>query len=58
MELQQFRFADTIFVEISAASNPSSATNGQTEGAKDKGVQEGEEVTESLLSSTLQRFGG
>jgi hypothetical protein len=51
MELQQFRFADTIFVEISAASNPSSATNGQTEGSKDKGVQEGAEVTESLASS-------
>ena len=54
MDLQQFRFADTIFVQISAASNPSSATNGQTEGSKDKGVQEGEEVTESLLSTGVE----
>ena len=54
MELQQFRFADTISVQISAASNPSSATNGQTEGEKDKGVQEGEEVTESLLSAGVE----
>jgi len=58
MELQQFRFADTIFAEI-AASNPSSATNGQTAGSKDKGVQEGAEVTESLATSLKNLvFGG
>jgi len=51
MELQQFRFADTIFASAVAASDPSSTTNGQTEGSKDKGVQEGAEVTQSLLSS-------
>jgi len=58
MELQQFRFADIIFAEISASPNPSSATNGQTSGSKDKGVQEGADVPQSFLSSQLQRFGG
>jgi len=59
MELQQLRFADTIFAENGPASNPSSATNGQTEGEKDKGVQEGEEVPESLLFSIKKGvFGG
>jgi hypothetical protein len=58
MELQQFRFADTIFVEISAAPAASTATNGQTESSKDKGVQEGADVPDSLLSSTLGLFGG
>ena len=58
IEAQQFRFADTIFVQISAASNPSSATNGQTEGSKDKGVQEGADVPQSLLSSGADFVGG
>ena len=59
MELQQFRFADIIFAEISASPNPSAATNGQTEGSKDKGVQEGAEVTESLATSLKNLvFGG
>jgi len=51
MELQQFRFADTISADTKAAENPSSSTNGQTAGSKDKGVQEGEEVEESALFS-------
>jgi len=59
MELQQFRFADTIFAEIVPAANPSSSTNGQTEGSKDKGVQEGADVTESLATSLKNLvFGG
>jgi len=57
MELQQFRFADTIFTEITPAANPSAATNGQTEGSKDKGVQEGADVPQSFLNSTLERIG-
>jgi hypothetical protein len=57
MELQQFRFADTIFTEITPAANPSAVTNGQTEGSKDKGVQEGADVPQSFLNSTLERIG-
>jgi len=57
MDLQQFRFADTIFAEIVPAANPSSSTDGQTEGSKDKGVQEGADVPQSFLNSTLERFG-
>jgi hypothetical protein len=49
MEAQQFRFADAIFAKL-AAPDASSATDGQTEGSKDKGVQEGEEVLESLAT--------
>ena len=55
MELQQFRFADIIFAEISASPNPSAATNGQTAGSKDKGVQEGADVPQSFFFSI---FGG
>jgi len=57
MELQQFRFSDRAFAEITAASNPSTATNGQTAGSKDKGVQEGEKVPQAFLYKTLKRFG-
>ena len=57
MEAQQFRFADTVFVNTNAAENPSSNTNGQTEGSKDKGVQEGKEVPQSVLSSVGYFFG-
>ena len=51
MELQQFRFADVIFAEITAAPAASTATNGQTESPKDKGVQEGDDVADSLATS-------
>jgi hypothetical protein len=55
MEAQQFRFSDTVSVNTNAAENPSSATDGQTEGSKDKGMQEGAKVEESFFFSV---FGG
>jgi len=57
IEAQQFRFADTIFVEVGAAANPSAANNGQQAGESDKGAQEGEDVPESLLNQTLNAIG-
>ena len=58
IEAQEFRFADTIFAKIVPAANPSGATNGQTEGSKDKGVQEGEEVTQSVASHGFEFIKG
>ena len=50
---QQFRFVQTIFVQV--ARNPSAGTGGQTAPEAAKGVQEGEPVERSLLTSL---FGG
>lgn len=46
---QKFRFVETIFVEV--ARNPAGGTGGQTQPAANKGLQEGEPVETSLLSS-------
>ena len=56
LDAQQFRFAQTTFESV-AAPSPSTATGGQTEGLKDKGVQAGEDVSQSFLGATLERFG-
>src|SRR5690606_21438535 len=50
---QQFRFVETIFVQV--ARNPSAGTGGQTAPEAAKGVQEGEPVERSQLTSL---FGG
>jgi hypothetical protein len=57
MKLMQFQFAETLFADIGPAPDPSGNTNGQTEGSKDKGVQEGKEVPQSVLSSVGDFFG-
>jgi hypothetical protein len=57
MELMQFQFAETLFADTGPAPDPSGNTNGQTEGSKDKGVQEGKEVPQSVLSSVGDYFG-
>lgn len=58
IEAQQFRFADTIFVEVVPAKNPAANTNGQTDGESDKGAQEGEDVPESLANQIKGFVGG
>jgi len=58
MELMQFQFAETLFANIGPAPDPAGNTNGQTEGAKDKGVQEGKEVPTSVASSVFSFVGG
>lgn len=57
IEAQEFRFVETIFVEVSAAPNPAPGTNGQTQAEADKGAQEGEDVPQSFLDAQLERFG-
>jgi hypothetical protein len=57
LEAQEIRTAGTFFIATKTAKNASAATDGQTDGETDKGAQEGEDVEQSLLSSTLERFG-
>lgn len=57
LDAQQFRFAEVQF-SASPALNPSSFTNGQTDGESDKGVQEGEEVERSLWKYGADVVGG
>ena len=52
LEVQQMRFADLQFVEITT---PAPGLNGQTTGEVDQGTQEGEPVEQSLLTAV---FGG
>jgi len=49
--VQQIRFAQTIDVQIEAAPNPAAGVKNQTSKAVDKGVQRGEEVSDSELQS-------
>ena len=55
IEAQEFRFASTIFTEITAAPNPSLGLNGQTEPESSKGVQEGTAADSSLLFTLIGR---
>jgi len=57
IEAQELRFAQTVFVAVTAAENPAGATGGQTQGEVDKGAQEGEDAPESMLSKALGFFG-
>jgi hypothetical protein len=58
IEATEFRFAQTIFSEISGAPAPARNTKGQTQSVTDKGVQDGEAVPTSFVRSIVGRLGG
>lgn len=55
MEAQQFRFAETVYRQLSAAPNAAAGNGGALDGETDRGAQEGEEVPSSFL---FDLFGG
>lgn len=57
LEAQQVRFADTIYVNVNIAPNPSIGTDGQTENLEDKGAQEGTQPPTTFFTDVIEVAG-